>query len=229
MRKLLILSPLVLALALGACEDKTAPGTPAAPGGEVKTPASPEPGPPTPEDEPSDGGAEQPSSEPIPPAPGPPAQPPTPPAPSPATFNHDAPGRDPGRPGPWLSGPHGVVAGHVLAAAGRRLRQFPGLRPRRRHGSGRHQPVRQRQLRPALARHLLRGPLARQSAVRRRRHGPPGPGHPPWHLQEEPALGGGGREGRDHRHRQLHGHPDRRRPHRTASIATCTCRWRPWR
>ena len=91
MRKLLLLSPLILALALGACDDKTKPPAPGV-GGEVKTPASPEPGPPTPEDEPSDGGAEQPSSEPIPPAPGPPAQPPTPPAPSPATFNHGAPG-----------------------------------------------------------------------------------------------------------------------------------------
>jgi murein DD-endopeptidase MepM/ murein hydrolase activator NlpD len=30
----------------------------------------------------------------------------------------------------------------------------------------------------------------------------------PGHLQEEPALGGGRREGRDHRHRQLHRHPD---------------------
>ena len=98
MRKLtlLALSPLALiaALALSACEPKTAK-PPAAAGGEVKTPASPEPGPPTPDDEPSDGGAEQPSSEPIPPAPGPPVQPETPPAPSPATFDHGAPGAIP--------------------------------------------------------------------------------------------------------------------------------------
>jgi murein DD-endopeptidase MepM/ murein hydrolase activator NlpD len=93
MRKLLILSPLVLALALalGSCDDTTKPATPA-PGGEVKTPASPEPGPPTPDDQPSDGGAEQPSSEPVPPAPGPPVEPATPPAPSPASFNHNPPG-----------------------------------------------------------------------------------------------------------------------------------------
>jgi murein DD-endopeptidase MepM/ murein hydrolase activator NlpD len=93
MRKLLILSPLVLALALalGSCDDTTKPAAPA-PGGEVKTPASPEPGPPTPDDEPSDGGAEQPSSEPVPPAPGPPVEPASPPAPSPASFNHNPPG-----------------------------------------------------------------------------------------------------------------------------------------
>lgn len=91
MRALMILSPLVLALALAACEDKTQPSSP--PGGEVKTPASPEPGPPTPNDEPSDGGAEQPSSEPNPPAPDPPVQPPAPP--SSATFNHNPPGVTP--------------------------------------------------------------------------------------------------------------------------------------
>ena len=91
MRKLLLLSPLILALALGACDDKTKPAAPGV-GGEVKTPASPEPGPPTPDDEPTDGGAEQPSSEPNPPAPNPPVQPADPPAPSPATFDHNPPG-----------------------------------------------------------------------------------------------------------------------------------------
>ncbi|SFK63491.1 M23 family metallopeptidase [Caulobacter sp. UNC279MFTsu5.1] len=94
MRRLLLLSPLVLALALGSCDDKTKPAQ-TGPGGEVKTPASPQPGPPTPDDPPSDGGAEQPSSEPIPPAPGPPAQPPSPPAPSPATFAHEPAGAIP--------------------------------------------------------------------------------------------------------------------------------------
>ena len=92
MRKLLLLSPLVLALALGGCDDKTKPPAPAPAGGDVKTPATPAPSAPTPDDVPTDGGAEQAPSEPIPPAPGPAAQPATPPAPSPATFDHAPPG-----------------------------------------------------------------------------------------------------------------------------------------
>jgi murein DD-endopeptidase MepM/ murein hydrolase activator NlpD len=95
MRGILALSPLLLmaALALGACEPKTP--KPATPGGEVKTPASPEPSAPTPEDAPGDGGAEQTPGEPIPPVAEPPVQPATPPAPSPATFDHGPPGAIP--------------------------------------------------------------------------------------------------------------------------------------
>ena len=108
---LLALAPLALmaALALSACDDKTKPPAPLA--GEVKTPASPEPSAPKPEDAPSDGGAEQTPSEPIPPAPGPPVQPDTPPSPSPATFDHGAPGAIPAGQG------HGYLDRTVWAPA----------------------------------------------------------------------------------------------------------------
>ena len=93
---LLVVTILSLA-ALAACDDTTKPP---ATGDSVKTPASPEPGPPTADDTPVDGGAEQPSSEPVPPSPDPAPQPPEPPAPSPATFDHAPAGAIPAGQGP---------------------------------------------------------------------------------------------------------------------------------
>jgi hypothetical protein len=188
MRKLLLLSPLVLALALGACDDKTKPAAPGS-GGEIKTPASPEPGPPTPDDEPSDGGAEQPSSEPIPPAPGSPVQPADAAGPLARHLQPQRPGAIPAGQG------HGYLDRTVWSPAMCWPLQDDAFANSQVYGHGGGMgPAGTSQcdsgeLHPALARHLLRGPLARQSAVRRRRHGPPGPGHPSGRPARRTCIG----------------------------------------